>query len=94
MRTPSQNKIQESTMVPNPNPDIESETLQLQDAEFRAKALHHLEGDPAPNIFDRLADACRQKIAVLEELNCLARLEELKIRQCERSFSIFTERIQ
>jgi hypothetical protein len=82
-------------MAPNPHPNLESELLQLQDIEFRAKALHNLDGDQAPNIFDRLADACKRKIAILEELSCLARIEELKTKlRSEGRFPVSTDRIQ
>jgi hypothetical protein len=82
-------------MSPTPYLNIETELLQLQGTEFRAKAVHHLDGDQEPNIFDRLADACKRKIAVLEELNSLARIQEAKVKmRFERWSQISIDRIQ
>ena len=76
-------------------PDIETELQQLQDVEARAKALHELEEDADPNILDRLAEACRQKILILQELECLARIQESKAKvQFDVRAPLASERIQ
>jgi len=76
-------------------PDINAELQQLQDIESRADALRELEDNPEPNIFDRLAEACRNKILILQELEFLARVQETKAKlQIDVQSPLASQRIQ
>lgn len=76
-------------------PDISIEVLQLQEIESRARTLHELEDSEEANIFDRLAEACRQKIKLLQELECLTRMDETTAKlQFDIQFVLATQRVQ
>jgi hypothetical protein len=76
-------------------PDINIELLQLQEIESRARALHELEDSEEVNIFDRLAESCKQKIKVLQELECLTRMDESTAKlQFDIQSVLATQRIQ
>lgn len=76
-------------------PDLNIELLQLQEIEARARALHELEDKEEVNIFDRLAEACKQKIKILQELECLTRMDETTAKlQFDIQFVLATQRVQ